>query len=48
MDSYLVLENDLTLIPGLVAELDEAAARFGLFDGQTAECVAIAQSDKPR
>jgi anti-sigma regulatory factor (Ser/Thr protein kinase) len=45
MESYLVLENDPTLIPGLVAELNEAAARFGLFDGRTAECVAIALTE---
>jgi len=45
MEAYLVLENDPGLIPGLVAELNEAAVRSGLFDGQTAECVAIALTE---
>jgi anti-sigma regulatory factor (Ser/Thr protein kinase) len=43
--SYLVLANDTALIPGLLAELDEAAARLGLFDETTAGCVAVALTE---
>jgi anti-sigma regulatory factor (Ser/Thr protein kinase) len=42
MEFDVVLENDPALIPPLVAQLREAAARLGLFDARAADRVDIA------
>jgi anti-sigma regulatory factor (Ser/Thr protein kinase) len=45
IESYLVLENDVALIPPLVARLRESADRLGLFDAGMADRVALALTE---
>jgi anti-sigma regulatory factor (Ser/Thr protein kinase) len=45
IESYFVLENEAALIPPLLAQLRETAARLGLFDTGTADRVAVALTE---
>jgi anti-sigma regulatory factor (Ser/Thr protein kinase) len=45
IESSLVLENDVALIPPLLARLHETADRLGLFDARTADRVAVALTE---